>query len=275
MSMRKQVCMVLICVILVFVCVGQIAFSKVENSKKGQAPNTTEPRGAVDLKTEHDKLSYICGYTTANEIKAVFLKVEFQPNVELLIQGLKDGLTGRESLVGNAEKVKILAAVAKELAQAEKEAEVTKGAELKLTKGKRVPLEGLAEGTPDNCWLEYMGLSEIKGKDDSDPKSTHERWPTFVLLHKREGFDEGVIEIDRLSGRVSGKVLGATWKRQLTRPGQMLSSTTYDVYGRPEKTTRYPIETVFITVKFSIVDANDSQATVSLLSSSKVVSEKK
>jgi hypothetical protein len=41
-----------------------------------------------------------------------------------------------------------------------------------------------------------------------------------------------------------------------------------------KKTTRVPIETVFITAKFSIISLSDSQAKVLILSESKIVLKK-
>jgi len=125
-------------------------------------------------------------------------------------------------------------------------------------------IEGLSGGISDRCWLAYQAFLENKSKD--------EYGGSFLLMHKREGFDSGKIKIDYIVGKV-GRVSGGTWERKLLRKGQVLNYTEYDVYGRPT-TTRMPIETVFIKLKFIVISLSDSQAKVLILPESKIVSKK-
>lgn len=136
-----------------------------------------------------------------------------------------------------------------------------KGLKLKLGKGSQVQIKGLSKSGTDCCWLEYAGAS------------TQLESATIVLHHKREGFDDHALEVQRLAGKVD-QVLGGTWRRRLLKKGQVLSVTKYDAYGKPVETTREPIETVLITVRFRVIDFSNSQATVLVLPDSKIVSTK-
>ena len=126
-------------------------------------------------------------------------------------------------------------------------------------------IEGLSEGISDRCWLAYQVFFEHTSKDEDGG--------IFLLSHKREGFDSEKIKVDYIRGEV-GRVSGETWERKLLRKGQVLNYTEYDVYGRPKTTTRMPIETVFIKLKFILISSNDSQAKVLILPESKIVSKK-
>jgi len=141
-----------------------------------------------------------------------------------------------------------------------------KGTIVELTKNELFLIEGLSGDISDRCWLEYQGLLETESKDEYSKSG-------FILWSKREGFDSEKIKVDSIFGKV-GQVLGGTWSRKLLRKGQVLSHTEYDAYGRPKKTTRMPIDTVFITVKFSIISSSDSQVKVLILAESKIVLKK-
>jgi hypothetical protein len=148
-----------------------------------------------------------------------------------------------------------------------------KGIELNMSKASQVQIEGLSKTGTDRCWLEYTGISASKAKSKT-AKSEPESLATFVLLHKREGFDSRALEVCRLAGK-PGQVLGGTWNRKVLKKGQILSSTTYDAYGNPVKTIQEPIETVVISVNFRVMNTSDSEATVLVLPDSKIISIKK
>lgn len=141
-----------------------------------------------------------------------------------------------------------------------------KGTVVELIKKEVFLIEGLSEDVSDRCWLEYQGFLETESNNEHSKSG-------FILWYKREGFDSEKIKIDSIFGEV-GQVLGGTWSRQLLRKGQQLSFTAYDAYGRPKKTTRMPIETVYITAKFSIISSSDSQAKILILPESKIVLKK-
>lgn len=142
-----------------------------------------------------------------------------------------------------------------------------KGRNLTLSQKDKVEIEGLSKTKSDCCWIEYVGLSTKKSQDSSKAV------PTFILYHKREGFDDKELIVSRLSGNV-GEVLGGSWSRKLLKKGQILSSTKYDALGRPVKTTHEPIKTVLISVKFKVINTSDSIATVLVLPDSRIESQK-
>lgn len=138
-----------------------------------------------------------------------------------------------------------------------------KGTILGLVREQLVLLEGLSEGGPDLCWLEFRGCLAAESKDEEGAGE-------FGLWHKREGFSDDITAVDFITGRV-GEVLGGKWKFQLLRKGQTLGVTVYDEYGRPKEATRMPIDTVSFEVMFSLISVSDSEAKVLVLPESRIV----
>jgi hypothetical protein len=96
--------------------------------------------------------------------------------------------------------------------------------------------------------------------------------PRFVLRHKREeeDFDPRWRVIAKESGRVGG-VLGGNWRFQIRRRGDVVSTTAYDAFGRPVRAPRPLGEILEITVRFRVLQAEASEATVRILPESRIV----
>jgi outer membrane protein assembly factor BamD (BamD/ComL family) len=140
-----------------------------------------------------------------------------------------------------------------------------KGTMVKLPKKKLVSIDEISLSPTDHCWLEYRGLLESVSKDGQSKSR-------FVLWHKRDGVDSKASEIVQFDGKM-GKVLGSTWELKFHQQGQQIGFTQYDVYGRPQKTTRMPTECALITVKFVCISSSGSHAEILLLPESKIVSK--
>jgi FKBP-type peptidyl-prolyl cis-trans isomerase FklB len=124
--------------------------------------------GATDaaLKSQKDKLSYTVGVSTGKNLKKQF--VDIDPDV--MMKGLKDGLSGRKTLLTNKEMDEVMKALQNDMAARRKE--ITKAL---ADKNKKEETTFLAENKKKEgvktlpSGLQYKVLQEGKGKS---PKAT-------------------------------------------------------------------------------------------------------
>ena len=146
------------------------------------------------------------------------------------------------------------------------------GTRVVLIKNQSVVLPAIGEGTPDHCFVEYLGLAsgEQAGAETASALQTPGK-ASFLLRHQREAFDDTPLELDQLDGAVS-ETVERVWNRPMVKRGQVIGYTRYDAYGQPVPVEQPKIETLRITVEFKVLDAQESEATILLLPSSSLVS---
>jgi len=151
-------------------------------------------RAAVDpneFKTEIDKVSYIIGSQWASRMKAQGIDV----NVELLIRGIRDAMTGQQSPFSDDEQKAILGAfqqqmIAKMRAKQEEENMAKLGEEngwkLKLTK----PEQRQFDANKDYFWVLETNKGTIKIKLMPDVAPMH---VTSTMFLTEKGFYNGTL----------------------------------------------------------------------------------
>ncbi len=180
---------------------------------------------ASPLKTKKDKLSYALGVRTAKNMKRFIETHGLDLDTALIEKGLKDGFTGKKTLLSEKEIEGVLAALQKELTEKQRKADAEKE-KARKSMGEKNRIEGetfLAKNKTKKgvktlpSGLQYRVLREGKG---ASPKSTDK-----VTVHYRGMFIDGT-EFDSSYKRgqpatfpVNGVIKGWTEALQLMKEG--------------------------------------------------------
>jgi len=220
---------------------GCLIVMPVNAAEKGTTKDVNEPEIVVQaadekaevFKTEMDKLSYIIGTQIGGNLK----KAEVDVNLELLIQGLKDTLQGKEPALSQAEMQKVYSdwqqrMRAKQLAKQKKEAAENLAAGtafLEANKAKQ-GVKVLPSG------LQYKVITEGTGNTPTadDKVKTNYRG---TLIDGTE-FDSSYKRNKPAEFRVKGVIKGWTEALQLMKEGgkwelYIPANLAYGERGRP------------------------------------------
>jgi len=220
---------------------GFFVVMPVNAAEKGTTKDVNEPEIAVQaadekaevFKTEMDKVSYIIGTQIGENLK----KAEIDVNLELLIQGLKDTLKGKEPALSQAYMQKVYSdwqqrMRAKQVARQKKEAAENLAAGtafLEANKAKQ-GVKVLPSG------LQYKVITEGTGNTPTadDKVKTHYRG---TLIDGTE-FDSSYKRNEPAEFRVKGVIKGWTEALQLMKEGgkwelYIPANLAYGQRGRP------------------------------------------
>jgi FKBP-type peptidyl-prolyl cis-trans isomerase len=159
-------------VVLYLVCAVSPVFSAEKAELKSQAVSTVPDKPASSFKNEREKLSYALGMNMGSSVKTNSLDVD----VDIMLQGIKDILSGAKLRLSDQEARESIMALQKELQT--KQQEKMKGLADKnkkegdafLAENKKKPgVKSLPSG------LQYKVITEGKGKSpkDTDTVTVH------------------------------------------------------------------------------------------------------
>jgi FKBP-type peptidyl-prolyl cis-trans isomerase len=192
------------------------------------------PAPKVEIfKTEMDKVSYIIGTQMAGSLK----KAEIEVNFELLVQGIKDALTGPKLALSQADMTKTYSAWqgkmrAKQAAKQKKEAaeNLAAGTAFLAANGAKEGVKVLPSG------LQYKVITEGTGNTPvaTDKVKTHYRG---TLINGKE-FDSSFKRNKPAEFPVTGVIKGWTEALQLMKEGgkwelYIPANLAYGERGRP------------------------------------------
>jgi FKBP-type peptidyl-prolyl cis-trans isomerase FklB len=178
------------------------------------AAGTVFAADAVELKSQKDKLSYTIGVNMGKGLKKDGVEVDPQ----LLMQGLKDALSGKKLILTEEEMTAVFAALRKEHQAKQQELMKTAGEKNKkegeaflATNKKKKGVKTLASG------LQYVVLTEGKGKK---PKATDSVTVNYkgTLIDGTE-FDSSYKRGEPATFPLNGVIKGWTEALQLMNEG--------------------------------------------------------
>jgi FKBP-type peptidyl-prolyl cis-trans isomerase FklB len=240
---RKEEKIVKTRISIAMLLLGFFVVMTVNAAEEGTTKDANEPEIVIQaadekaemFKTEMDKVSYIIGTQIGGNLK----KAEIDVNLELLIQGLRDTLEGKEPALSEAEMQKVYSAWQQKM-RAEQ-----------LARQKKLAAENLAAGTafleankakegvkvlPSG--LQYKVITEGTGNTPTadDKVKTHYRG---TLIDGTE-FDSSYKRNKPTEFRVKGVIKGWTEALQLMKEGgkwelYVPANIAYGERGRPPR----------------------------------------
>ena len=185
--MKTRKSYILIAVALIIVCVVGVSIGARAQKKDVL---TTGEKAVGHFKTEMDKISYIIGVRIGTGMKSQGI----EPNVKLLAQGIEEALAGKEPLINQAERQKIMMEFQRKIQakmQEKRQSEAMKNAgkdtawKLQLKKPELMKFDS----NKDYFWIleTSKGMIRIKLMPDVAPMHV-----TSTIFLTKKGFFDGL-----------------------------------------------------------------------------------
>ena len=185
--MKTRKSYILIAVALIIVCAVGVSIGARAQKKDVL---TTGEKAVSRFKTEMDKISYIIGVQIGTGMKSQGI----EPNVKLLAQGIEEALAGKEPLINQAERQKIMMEFQrklqtkmqeKQLAEAMKNVGKDSAWKLQLKKPELMKFDS----NKDYFWILETGKGRIRIKLMPDVAPMH---VTSTIFLTKKGFYDGL-----------------------------------------------------------------------------------